>query len=77
VRRKWRFSPGLIAALIAIVTILVAIPVTVVSGYIPATVTDHKPAWIAGLVGLLAVVVVLAVLAAGSAGPEPEPVARN
>jgi tetratricopeptide (TPR) repeat protein len=72
---RWhgRLSPGLIAVLIAIITILIAIPVTVVTGYIPAAVIDHKPAWIAGLLVLLLVLGVLAVQSARLAAIEAEP----
>ena len=69
--------PGLIAALIAITAALGAIPVTVVTGYIPPAVGAHKAIWFGGLAVLLIVLGALAVISARTAGPEPVAVPRE
>jgi hypothetical protein len=51
VRGRRNLLPGLLAGLAALLGILVAIPVTVVSGYLPAAVTRHRPLWIGLLAG--------------------------
>ncbi len=55
--------PGLLAALTALLAILSAFPVNVVSGYIPAAVTSHRWLWVGLLAGLTLVMVWLAWLA--------------
>lgn len=64
-RGNGRLSPNLAAALGAIIAALIAVPITVVTGFIPAAhSTAQKLAWIAGL---LALVIVLGVMAWRSA----------
>jgi tetratricopeptide (TPR) repeat protein len=46
VRRSGTLLVGLVTVALAVLTILLAIPITVVVGYIPASVTSHKPIWI-------------------------------
>ena len=65
IRRPLR--PGLLAVALALLTIWVAIPVTVVSGYLPAAVTRHHLAWIVLLVGTVAAIAVAVWLTDGSA----------
>ena len=53
-RGNGRLSPGLAAALIAIIAALIAIPITAVTGFIPAAHSAaQKLGWIAGLLALV------------------------
>jgi hypothetical protein len=56
-----------------LLVILIAIPVTVVSSYIPAAVTGHKLLWIALLAAAAVAIVVLTVLAGRSSVQETVP----
>jgi hypothetical protein len=64
VRGRRALLPSLIAGLLALLVILIAIPVTVVSSYIPAGVTGHKLLWIGLLAAAALAIVVLTVQAA-------------
>jgi NB-ARC domain len=72
-RGRRSLLPGLLAGLLALLGILIAIPVNVVSGYFPAAVTSHRPVWIGLLAALLAVIVVLTWLASRAADRKPGP----
>jgi len=71
VRGRRSLLPGLLAGLLALLGILIAIPVTVVSGYLPAAVTSHRPVWIGLLAAGAAVIAALTWLA--SRPPKPGP----
>ena len=71
-RGRGNLVPGLLAATAAVLGILVAIPVNVVSSYLPASVTGHRLAWVAGLAAAVVVIAVLTWLAGRSAGLEPQ-----
>ena len=66
-----RLSPGLVAALITVIAALIAIPATVVSGYIPPALAAHKAVWIGALAVLLIALSALTVWSARRPGPEP------
>ncbi len=63
-RGRGGWLPGLLAAVLAVLAALVAIPLTVVGGYFPVAVTGHRVAWVASLAGILVVIGALAWLAA-------------
>ena len=72
-RGRRRLLPGLLAGFLALLGILIAIPVTVVSGYLPAAVTGHRPVWIGLLAGGAAVIAALTWLASRAAARKPGP----
>jgi hypothetical protein len=73
-RGRRRQLPGLLAGLLALLGILIAIPVTVVGGYLPAAVTGHRPVWIGLLACLAAVIAALTWwLASRAADRKPGP----
>lgn len=66
-RSRRKLFGGLAPALAAVLMIAVAIPVTVVSSYLPAAVTGHRAEWIALLAGAALVIAALTWLSGRSA----------
>ena len=62
--------PGFLAVLLAVLLVLVAFPINVVSGYIPAGVTRHRLAWIVLLVVLVLAIGLLTWRARASSGKD-------
>ncbi|MFC6084101.1 NB-ARC domain-containing protein [Sphaerisporangium aureirubrum] len=60
--RRKTLAPGLVAALLVVLGILVGLPVNVVSDYLPESVTASRPAWIGGLAATALLIVVLTLL---------------
>ena len=56
-RGRRNLLPGLLAGLVALLGIVIAIPLNVVSGYFPAAVITRRPLWIA-LAAVLALTIV-------------------
>jgi hypothetical protein len=73
VRGRRMLLPGLLAGLLALLGILIAIPVTVVSGDFATTVTRHRPVWIGLLAGGAVAIAALTWLASRAAARKPGP----
>jgi NB-ARC domain/Phage integrase family len=71
VRGRRSLLPGLLAGLLTLLGILIAIPVTVVSGYLPAAVTGHRLVWIALLAVGATAIAALTWLASRAAASKP------
>ena len=62
VRDRRSLYSGLVAGLLVLLGITIAIPVNVISGYLPSAVTGHRPLWIGVAGGGISVIVVLTLL---------------
>jgi hypothetical protein len=69
VRRRWNLVPGLVAALVALLGVAVAVPLTVVASYLPPTVVRNRPLWIGLLAGLAIAIAVSAWLSGSPRRP--------
>ena len=57
--RRNTLAPGLVAALLVVLGIVVGLPVNVVSDYLPENVTACRPVWIGGLAATSLLIVAL------------------
>jgi len=73
VRRRRALFPSLLAGPLALLVVLVAIPLNVVSSYIPAAVTRHELFWIGLLTMALVAIVALTLLSGRSSAQDATP----
>ncbi|HUZ54402.1 MAG TPA: NB-ARC domain-containing protein [Streptosporangiaceae bacterium] len=69
--RRRKVSLGLLAGLLALLAALIAIPLTVVSGYLPGSVTQHRLLWIVLLAVSALAIFALAWMSAWAGGRAP------